>query len=139
MNALLRQFQNQQAEVQVLNVVEPISAIISASMPAGLARKVAKRTVRKRPPPSSSTCQPTGQGWDQNQRSCGSGDPKILIIENAAKWQADLIIMGSRGWSILNEFPLESVSEAVVRHTPCSVEVVRKPIVTRGVPRKSKR
>jgi nucleotide-binding universal stress UspA family protein len=53
------------------------------------------------------------------------GDAKTKIIENATKWGADLIVVGSHGWKGLNRFLLGSVSEAVARHAPCSVEIVR--------------
>jgi nucleotide-binding universal stress UspA family protein len=53
------------------------------------------------------------------------GDAKTKILENATKWGADLIVVGSHGWKGLNRFLLGSVSEAVARHAPCSVEIVR--------------
>jgi nucleotide-binding universal stress UspA family protein len=52
-------------------------------------------------------------------------DPKSKIIDVAAEWKADLIVLGSHGRSGLNRFLMGSVSEAVARHAPCSVEVVR--------------
>jgi len=55
------------------------------------------------------------------------GDEKSVIVDFAAKWPADLIIMGSHGRKGLGRFLLGSVSEAVVRHAPCSVEIVRLP------------
>ena len=55
------------------------------------------------------------------------GDEKSVIIDFAAKWPADLIIMGSHGRKGFDRFLLGSVSEAVVRHAPCSVEIVRIP------------
>jgi nucleotide-binding universal stress UspA family protein len=56
-----------------------------------------------------------------------AGDPKARIIDHAADWKADLIVVGSHGWRGLNRFLMGSVSEAVVRHADCSVEVVRIP------------
>jgi nucleotide-binding universal stress UspA family protein len=55
------------------------------------------------------------------------GDPKILIIENAEAWGADLIVLGSHGRRGLKRFLLGSVSETVMRHAHCSVEIVRLP------------
>lgn len=40
-------------------------------------------------------------------------------------WNADLIMLGSHGKRGLDRFLLGSVSEAVSRHAPCSVEIVR--------------
>ena len=53
------------------------------------------------------------------------GDPKSKILDMATEWHADLIVLGSHGRSGLNRFLMGSVSEAVARHAPCSVEIVR--------------
>jgi nucleotide-binding universal stress UspA family protein len=55
------------------------------------------------------------------------GNPKSVIVDFAAKWPADLVVMGSHGRRGLERFLLGSVSEAVVRYAPCSVQVVRIP------------
>ncbi len=54
---------------------------------------------------------------------CGS--PRSAITEEAERWQADLIVMGSHGYGAWHRFLLGSVSQAVVSHAKCSVEVVR--------------
>jgi nucleotide-binding universal stress UspA family protein len=54
-----------------------------------------------------------------------NGEARQQIIDYAAEWSADLIVLGSHGRRGLNRFLLGSVSDAVVRHAPCSVEVVR--------------
>ncbi len=48
-----------------------------------------------------------------------------VIVEEAKSFEADLIIVGSRGMSRWKRFLLGSVSKTVVEHAPCSVEVVR--------------
>ncbi len=48
---------------------------------------------------------------------------KILDVAN--EWHADMIILGSHGRSGLGRFLLGSVSDGVVRHAHCSVEVIR--------------
>jgi nucleotide-binding universal stress UspA family protein len=53
--------------------------------------------------------------------------PGELIVEEAARWQADLIVMGSYGHRGVTRFLLGSVSEAVALHAGCSVEVYRSP------------
>lgn len=55
------------------------------------------------------------------------GNAKSTIIDVASQWDADLIVVGSHGRRGLEHFLLGSVSEAVARHAPCSVEVVRIP------------
>jgi len=52
---------------------------------------------------------------------------KDKILEIAKTWPADLIIVGSHGRRGFTRFLLGSVSEAVVSHAPCSVEIVKIP------------
>jgi len=53
------------------------------------------------------------------------GSPRNVILDEAEKWGADLIVMGSHGYSAWERFLLGSVSRAVLAHAKCSVEVVR--------------
>lgn len=53
------------------------------------------------------------------------GSPKKVIVEEAERWGADLIIVGSHGYGWWERVLLGSVSQAIVHHAPCSVEVVR--------------
>lgn len=55
-----------------------------------------------------------------------SGDPRWGIIDEAASWGADLIVMGSHGRTGLTRLLLGSVAEYVARHAPCSVEIARE-------------
>jgi nucleotide-binding universal stress UspA family protein len=54
-----------------------------------------------------------------------SGNPKEVILEEAKKWNADLIVVGSHGRRGFRRFLLGSVSEAVAMNAHCSVVVVR--------------
>jgi nucleotide-binding universal stress UspA family protein len=125
---LMTQFRSQNADVRVLSVVEAIAAYVSADafphfvpqieeiekdrekQAAHLVKQVAKN-LRK-------------AGFKTSE-VVDLGDPKTQIIDNATKWGADLIVIGSHGWKGLNRFLLGSVSEAVARHAPCSVEIVK--------------
>lgn len=53
------------------------------------------------------------------------GRPAQVIIEEAEKWRADMIVVGSHGHGFWGRLTLGSVSDAVVHHAPCSVLVVR--------------
>ena len=53
------------------------------------------------------------------------GPPRPVILDEAESWGADLIVLGSHGYSAWKRFLLGSVSQAVVSHAKCSVEVVR--------------
>ena len=53
------------------------------------------------------------------------GDPKRLLVEEAASWQADCIVVGARGRTGLSRLLLGSVALATASRAACSVEIVR--------------
>lgn len=55
-----------------------------------------------------------------------SGPAGRLIVEEAEKWGADLIVVGSHGHGFWGRLLLGSVSQAVAAHAKCSVEIVRR-------------
>ena len=66
---------------------------------------------------------PSGLSIDKAVRQ---GDPRAVIVDEAAEWGADLIVVGSHGHTGLTRLLLGSVAQSVVAHAPCSVEVVRR-------------
>ena len=56
------------------------------------------------------------------------GPARSVILDEAESWGADLIVLGSHGYRAWERFLLGSVSQAVVSHAKCSVEVVRRPV-----------
>lgn len=57
------------------------------------------------------------------------GDARQIILSDAESFRADCIFMGRRGLSGFQRYLLGSVSGSVASHAPCSVEIIRKPIV----------
>lgn len=55
-----------------------------------------------------------------------SGPAKDVILDKAESWGADLIVIGSHGYSGWQRFLLGSVSHAVATHAHCSVEIARR-------------
>ena len=53
------------------------------------------------------------------------GSPKVVILEEAEKFAANLIVVGSHGHGAVAGFLLGSVSQSVALHAKCSVEIVR--------------
>jgi nucleotide-binding universal stress UspA family protein len=53
------------------------------------------------------------------------GDPKWVLVEQAAQWMADCIFLGSQGLNAVERLVLGSVSSAVASRAACSVEVIR--------------
>lgn len=54
-----------------------------------------------------------------------SGKPGRQICKIAHEWEADLIVMGRRGYSGLSELILGSVSNYTLHHAHCSVLIVQ--------------
>ena len=123
-------FRTQNVEVLVLQIVEPVVFSTPPQMAAGYAPEMAPRL----------------QSEIKNARESVSGTVEVLrtagynvdsqvveaeirtgILEAAAEWKADLIVLGSHGERGLRTFFLGSVSESVARHAPCSVLIVRIP------------
>lgn len=114
-------------EVRILHVVEPPSLLLGREMTAyhpefeavwKALREQAKALVTK----ATDVLRKSGLNATT---ALIEGDPKSQIIDAAKEWHADLIVVGSHGRKGLNRFLLGSVSEAVVRHSHCSVEIVR--------------
>ena len=59
------------------------------------------------------------------------GRPATKIVAEAARFEADLIVMGARGLSAVRRLLLGSVSSEVVDHAPCPVLVARHAKVDR--------
>lgn len=53
--------------------------------------------------------------------------PAWAIIKKAEEWNADLLVMGSHGRSVLSYFVLGSVSTKVLTEVRCSVRIAREP------------
>jgi nucleotide-binding universal stress UspA family protein len=120
---------NAGTEIKVLHVVEPPALLIGREMGAydpefetvwKAVREQAKDLVEK-------AAQKLRAPGFQVSTELVEGEPKSLIIDVANEWHAEMIVVGSHGWSGLNRFLMGSVSEAVVRHAHCSVEVIRTP------------
>lgn len=128
--AVLVQLKPEGAKVQVLYVLEPPSIMASSKTPGynpafdaawlraekeqahALVERIAEQLRSK--------------GFEATA-AVEEGEPKSRIVEIARTWPASLIVLGSHGRKGLLHFLMGSVSEAVVRHAPCSVEVVRIP------------
>ncbi len=57
-----------------------------------------------------------------------TGTPSLALIEEADKWDADLVVVGSHSRSTLGRFFLGSVSKKVATESHCSVRVARHPL-----------
>ncbi len=127
--AVIAQSQPKETEVRVLHVVEPLLAayggleggyVVDWQAVEQQQRTEAEALVMQ----AAKTLRDAGF---QVTTAVETGDTKSVIIDSAKKWPADLIVLGPRGRKGLERFLLGSVSEAVARHAPCSVQIVRIP------------
>jgi nucleotide-binding universal stress UspA family protein len=116
------QYQPKQTEVHVLNVVD-----LAIPIPTSYAVAFREESLRQGQEVVKRTEQALGKAGFKVQTAVEEGDPKSKILEHAENWKADLIVMGSHGRRGAAHFLMGSVSEAVMRHAPCSVQIVRIP------------
>lgn len=62
----------------------------------------------------------------------GLGKPGHVICDTAKAWEADLIVIGRRGLSGINEMIMGSVSNYVNHYAPCSVMIVQSENLTKS-------
>lgn len=127
LRAIVTQFRTENTELLVLHVLQPIGFSTPPQMAEGYAPELDDQ---KKP------AHALVERIAKELRSAGFkadtavevGDVRESIIDSAAKWRADLIVVGSHGQRGIQRFLLGSVAEFVARHAKCSVEIVRTPV-----------
>ena len=120
--AVIAQCQPQGTEVKILNVVD--LAIPIPTSYGGAFREVSLKHGQEIVQRAERLLSKAGY---KTQIAVEEGDPRSKIIDQAAEWKAELIVMGSHGRKGVDRFFMGSVAEGVSRHAPCSVEIVRIP------------
>ena len=113
--------------VRILSVVEPITpAAAELWYDAGGSLDRVKQELTKRATGLTAKAAKQLQGKGiKTENVVRDGDPRSVIVQEAEDWPADLIVLGSQGYTGIKRLLLGSVAESVVSHAPCSVEVVR--------------
>ncbi len=125
-NFIAGQIRPQGNQVRVLHVVEPAVVSEPPQMSRGYYPEVQDLLPAAEELVQQTAKTLTAAGFSVTT-SVVIGDARNLILDAATEWNADLIILGSHGRTGLGRFFLGSVSEAVARHAPCSVQIVRIP------------
>lgn len=125
-NVVANHFKPQATEVRVLHVLTPIVLSAPPQMSHGYAPELEQQAAGARAFVDEYAQRLRAAGF-QVDSAVESGDVRETIIDFAAHWHADLILLGSRGHKGMGRLLLGSVAESVVRHANCSVLVVRPP------------
>jgi nucleotide-binding universal stress UspA family protein len=123
---LIAQLRPKEHEVRILHVIE-LYPLFPASGQTGAELAVASEEHRHQASALVAKAAKALQSADFERvtTTVEVGNPKFIVLDLAAEWKADLIVLGSHGRTGLGRFPMGSVSEAVARHAPCSVQIVR--------------
>jgi nucleotide-binding universal stress UspA family protein len=125
LRAVVTQFRTEHTQIRVLHVLQPV-APAPPQMAPGYAPELEDQKKPARELVERIAKELRSAGFKVNV-AVEIGDIRETIIDCAADWGADLIVVGSRGQSGIKRFLLGSVAEFVARHAKCSVEIVRKP------------
>ncbi|MGH9680130.1 MAG: universal stress protein [Candidatus Acidiferrales bacterium] len=120
--AVIAQFRHQGTELEVLNVVD-----LAIPIPTSYGEVFREESLKHGREVVRGAEQKLNKAGFAVQTAVQEGDPKSTILDRAAQWKAELIVMGSHGRRGFDRFLMGSVAEGVVRHAPCSVEIVRTP------------
>ena len=129
--AVLTQFPPEHTEVRVLHSVEhpecvpPSLAFAAGPFAAGDILDIGNSIRHQAADLVARTVERLQSARFHASADIRDGDARQAILDCAAEWHPDLIVLGSHGRRGLDQLLLGSVSKAVVRDAPCAVEVVR--------------
>jgi nucleotide-binding universal stress UspA family protein len=114
--------------VRVISVVEPVPAPAAELWydESGSLERVQQEMTKRTTKLTQKTSESLKRKELKIESAVREGDARALIVDEARKWSADLIVLGSHGYTGIKRLLLGSVASSVVSHAPCSVEIVRK-------------
>lgn len=123
--ALVKQLPADRAQIRVLHVLQPLSLAAPPQMSPGYAPELEDQKKEKQIFVEQIAAQLRGAGFAVESTRVEIGDVREKIVDAAAEWGADLIVVGSHSRSGIRRLLLGSVAEFVARHAHCSVQIVR--------------
>jgi len=129
-HAIVEQVRPHGAEVRVLHVVEPVWLGVDYELGEVREIEAAREEGLKRGKKLLECIKSlVAKAGFTVTTAIEEGDPRFAIVDYAAQWKADLLVLGSHGRKGLGRLLIGSVAEYVARHAHCSVWIVRVPSV----------
>ena len=129
MDALTAQIQPAKAEVQVVQVVDPALYAVPAEMNPGYQPEDAVRRKELREQAKRILSQAEERirkaGFNVSSQVVET-DPEEGILEAAANWGANIIMVTSHARKRMERFFHHSVAQSIVHRAPCSVLVLKE-------------
>jgi nucleotide-binding universal stress UspA family protein len=131
MQTVIRQFRPDQTEVRVMHAVEwpkELPTYLAFAEGPSAARDILDARSDQMDDGRalvSRTAEQLKSAGFATSMDVRDGNATDMILESAADWRPDVIVIGSHGRKGIGRLLLGSVAEHVMRHAPCAVEVVR--------------
>ena len=122
--AVVAQLRTENTEVLVLHVLEPIVSLAPPEIAQGYAPELEDEKKPRHALVQRIANELRTAGF-KAETAVKIGDVRVSILDIAAEWHADLIVVGSHGRRGIQRFLLGSVADSVARNAKCSVEIVR--------------
>ena len=116
------------AIVRVISVVEPFPPPAAELWldASGALERVQQEMTKRATELTQKTSETLKRKGLKVESAVREGNVRSVIVDEARKWSADLIVLGSHGYTGIERLLLGSVASSVVSHAPCSVEIVRR-------------
>lgn len=124
-DTVIAQFNPKGTEIRVTHVVAPVTVTPPPEMAKGYAPELLDQVKKAEGLVERFANKLRAAGF-QAETEVREGDVREGIIEAATQWNANMIVLGSRGLSRIKRLLLGSVAEFVARNADCSVEIARR-------------
>jgi len=114
--------------VRVISVVEPVPPPAAELWydASGSLEGVQQEMVKRATELTQKTSERLKQQGLKIESVVREGDARSVIVDEAQRWSADLVVLGSHGYTGIKRLLLGSIASSVVSNAPCSVEIVRR-------------